>query len=190
MPVTTTSEPADIDLMMRVKEGDLTALGLLFERHHARLYRFCLRTIGDGPASEDLVQEIFMRMNRYCRRLQPDSSFQAWMYRLARNVCNDHLRKSRRESGDLEAIPEPVSGEPGAAELLERNEEVSLLHRALDRLPEKKREVLILSRFERHKYAEIARLLDCSVGTVKVRVHRAVRQLREIYGQLSSEASS
>ena len=189
MPATTT-EPADIDLMMRVKEGDLTALGQIFERHHGRIYRFCLRMVGNGPAAEDLVQEIFLRMNRYCRRLRSDSNFQAWMYRLARNVCNDHLRKSQRESGDLEAIPEPVSADPGAAELMQRDEEVNLLHRALDRLPEKKREVLILSRFERHKYEEIARLLDCSVGTVKVRVHRAVRHLREIYGQLSSEASS
>lgn len=189
MPAVTT-DPTDIDLMLRVQEGDLVALGVIFERHHGRVYRFCMRMTGNGPASEDLVQEIFLRMNRYSGKLRPDSNFQPWMYRLARNVCNDHLRKSQRESGDLEAIPEPVSGEPGAVELMEKSEEVTLLHRALDSLPEKKREVLILSRFEKHKYEEIARLLDCSVGTVKVRVHRAVRQLREIYGQLSSEASS
>jgi len=72
---------------------------------------------------------------------------------------------------------------------MEREEDLGRLRAAMGQLPEDRRELLVLSRFERRKYDDIARLLDCSVGAVKVRVHRAMKQLREIYLELASEAT-
>ena len=70
------------------------------------------------------------------------------------------------------------------ADTAQQSQEAALLHRALMRLPEDKREVLVLSRFQDLKYEEIAQLLGCETGTVKTRVHRALKELREIYQQL------
>ena len=72
-------------------------------------------------------------------------------------------------------------------EVLSRKQDVQLLTEALERLPESKREVLVLSRFQHMKYEDIARLLQCEIGTVKVRVYRALRELREHFCELRGE---
>jgi len=178
----------DSELMMLVQRGDLAQLGILFERHHGQVYRFCLRMTSSPSTSEDLVQEVFTRILKYARTFRADTNFTAWMFRVTRNVCHDHYRKHRREL-PLEAPDERPGNEPAAPETLEHEEDLGRLRVALGRLPDDRRELLVLSRFERRKYDEIAQLLDCSVGAVKVRVHRAMRQLREIYMELASEAS-
>jgi RNA polymerase sigma-70 factor (ECF subfamily) len=170
--------------MMLVKDGDTQQLGILFERHHARLYQFCLRMTGSAALAEDLVQDVFTRMLRYSRTFRADSSFLPWAYRLARNATNDHFRKHRHEPPAPEEAPQQADESPGVQHRLEEAETSALLRRALLELPEDKREVLVLSRFHSLKYQEIAELLECSEGAVKVRVHRAVKQLRETYEAL------
>ena len=180
----------DQELMLAVRQGEVGRLGTLFDRHHGRIYGFCLRLTGDPAASEDLVQDIFMRVLKYRRTFRGDSDFLPWLYRLARNATMDHFRRSarRRESGD--EIPETASTEPTPSDRLESREEADLLHRALLELPVERREVLVLSRFELKRYDEIAGLLGCSVGAAKVRAHRALKQLRGIYTQMASEATT
>lgn len=178
------SEASDEELMMQVKDGDTQRLGILFERHQARLYQFCLRMTGSAALAEDLVQDVFTRMLRYSRTFRADSHFLPWAYRLARNATNDHFRKHRHEPPMPEETAPQVDGTPGAQDRLVTAEASALLRRALLELPEDKREVLVLSRFHSLKYQEIAELLECSEGAVKVRVHRAVKQLRETYEAL------
>lgn len=174
--------------MSAVQQGDLAQLGVLFERHHARIYRYCLRITGSPATSEDMVQDVFTRVLKYARTFREGTQFNAWLYRVARNVCHDHFRKHGREV-PLEDPDTRMSDEPLAPDSMQRGEDLDRLRAALGRLPDDRRELLILSRFERRKYDEIAALLDCSVGAVKVRVHRAIKQLRDIYLQLASEAT-
>ena len=165
-------------------------MGVLFERHHARIYNFCHRMTGSQAASEDLVQEAFMRALKYRQSFRGDSDFVPWLYRLARNVCNDHFNKNQRfpiTGGDL---PEEINTDPSALDKVEQREQICLLRQALLRLPVERREVLILSRFEFRNYEEIAQLMGCSVGAVKVRVHRAMNQLRETYREMLKENES
>ncbi len=176
--------------MLRVKAGDVGCLGELFERHHAKIYHFCYRMTGNEATSQDLVQEVFMRTLKYRKSFRGDSRFRPWLYRMARNACIDHFRRDGRGPRLLDELPDTPSGEPSVSDRLERSEDADRLRAALDRLPIDKREVLILSRFELRRYSEIAEALDCSVGAVKVRVHRTLKQLREIYFELSSEAAS
>lgn len=176
--------------MMRVREGDVDQLGILFDRHHARLYAFCRRLTGDPDAAGDLVQETFFRMLRYRASYDDRGAFRAWMYRTARNACLDHLRRSGRETPEDDETFDLPSREPLPAERAERREEVRLLERALGRLSPEKRETLLLARFGSMPYAEIAETLGCTVGAVKVRVHRAVRELREHYTRAASEVAS
>ena len=175
-------------IMSAVRAGDVGSLGVLFERYHAPIYRYCVRMTGNPAASEDLVQEVFARILKYSRTFRDGTNFKAWIFRVARNVCHDHFRRGSREV-ELEAPDERPGSETPVQESLEKEEDLERLNRALERLPDDRRELLILSRFERRKYSEIAELLDCSVGAVKVRVHRAMRQLREIYLEMASEAA-
>lgn len=178
----------DGQVMSSVRAGDVSALGILFERYHAQIYRYCVRMTRNPTVSEDLVQEVFTRLLRYSHTFREGTNFKAWIFRVSRNVCNDHFRRGRREVG-LEAPDERPAADTPAQESLEKAEDLERLGKALNRLPEDRRELLILSRFERRKYSEIAQLLDCSVGAVKVRVHRAMRQLRDIYMDMASEAT-
>ena len=188
-PEAAVSEPTDKELMMRVKDGDLGSMGELFERHHRRLYNFFLRLTGNRQGSEDLVQEAFIRMLRYRHTFRGEGEFTSWMFSMARNLSATWFRKGQRTKlVPAEEADEPVAASDQAAEL-EQSEELGLLEAALMRLPTDKREVLLLARFEMMKHRQIADLLGCSVGAVKVRIHRAMRQLRESYLQVSSEVS-
>ena len=79
--------------MRAVREGDLTRMGLLFERHHRPLFDFLYRMTGDRGAAEDLVQDVFVRMLRYRSTYRDEGRFETWMFRIARNVRADHFRK-------------------------------------------------------------------------------------------------
>jgi RNA polymerase sigma-70 factor (ECF subfamily) len=172
---------SDSELMIRVRQGRVAALGELFERHHAALYRFCLRMSGNRAESEDLVQDVFMKMLKHRESFKVDAGFLPWMYRIAHNVAVDYLRRSSRMSGteaDLEARPADI--QPSDEGVIDR-EKTGLLRRALLELPPDRREVLLLSRYELKSYEEVATVLGVSVGTVKTRAHRAIKQLREVY---------
>lgn len=182
---------SDSELMMRVRDGQTSELGVLFERHHDRLFNFLQRMTGNRAAAEDLVQEVFVRMLRYRDSFRGDEAggFLPWMYTLARNACTDHLRRTTRRREDAPSEREPPDDAPGAPARLEREQSLRTLRRALMRLSAEKREVLVLSRFESMKFDDIAAVLGCPVGTAKVRAHRALRELREIYNGLLSEAT-
>jgi RNA polymerase sigma factor (sigma-70 family) len=175
--------------MLAVREGDLDRLSDIFERHHKRLYNFFLGMTGRPDDGEDLVQEVFLRMLHYRHTYRDDSRFETWMFRIARNARIDSFRKTRRGE-PLTAAHDPVNPDPGPEDRLVNDNETVLLHRAMAALPDDKREVLMLSRFENMGFSEIARILDEKETTVKVRAHRAVRELGEIYRQLTGEKTS
>ena len=175
---------SDSDLMIQLRQGRHAALGELFERHHAALYRFCLRMTGNRSESEDLVQDVFMKMLRHKESFNPDAGFSPWMYRIAHNVAVDGLRRSSRApqaEADLDARPAEL---PASHERFVEREQTALVRRALLDLPPDRREVLLLSRYELKSYEEIAEVLGISVGAVKTRIHRAVKQLRDAYHAL------
>jgi RNA polymerase sigma factor (sigma-70 family) len=168
--------------MSQVRSGVGEMLGVLFERYHVPLFNFYNRLTGDRGLSEDLVQEVFFRILKYRHSYRVDTPFRAWMYQIARNARLDYLRKRRPEtSWEPEMSP---AVEP--SDTAQQSQEALLLHRALLRISEEKREVLVLSRFQEMKYEEIAQLLGCEVNTVKTRVHRALEELRHVFHQLEN----
>ena len=173
--------------METVRSGDLGGLAVLFERHHRPLFNYFVHLNGNRELSEDLVQDVFMRMLKYRQTFKPDRPFAAWMYQIARNAQADSLQKRKFEVGlgDKE-----FASEHAMDENLTRKQEISILRRAMARLPLEKRELLVLSRFQNMKYEEIASILGCDVGAVKVRVYRAVRALGQIYFELAGEKAS
>jgi RNA polymerase sigma factor (sigma-70 family) len=182
-------ETSDSELMRQVRGGGTAALATLFERHHARLYRYCLRMTGNRAAAEDLVQDVFMKMLKYKATFKDDSEFVPWMFGIGRNACLAHLRRTaddRFADGDVDRAAQPED----ATEESRHDGQDELVRRALQRLPADRREVLVLSRYEYKTYDEIAKTLECSVGAVKVRAHRAMKQLREIYLDMAGEVTT
>lgn len=177
--------------MSQVRDGEVKALGVLYERHRTELFTFFVRLTGDRPFSEDLVQESFLRMLKSRETFEPAHRFAAWMFQIGRNVHIDALRKRKRlQSAHLsdaaDKIPTDALGPDQISHLKERAES---LQSALAELPLALREPLILSRFEDLKYEEIAAILECGVGAVKMRVHRALKALRDYYVRLRKENS-
>lgn len=175
----------DNHLMEQVKNGQVEKLALLFERHHVRLYNFFLRLTSDRSISEDLVQDVFTRILKYRTSYLGQSKFVIWLYRIARNAHIDYLRKKKSEIPLDEQRVDPASQEVSLVEKVEHNQEVVWLNQALARLPVKKREVLILSRYHELRYRDIAELLGCRIGTVKALVHRSIKELGKAYLELS-----
>ena len=175
---------SDNRLMEDVKDGKVEKMAVLFEKHHVSLFNFFMRLTGNRNISEDLVQEVFMRMLKYRTTYQGRSKFTLWMYQIARNAHIDFLRKKKDALPLDDQWSEPITTEDSPEEMLEGGQEVQLLRQALAQLPLKKREVLILSRYQNLKYKEIAELMDCHIGTVKAHVHRAIKELGKIYFEL------
>lgn len=180
---------SDNALMLKVKAGDLDRLGLLFERHHRKLYSFFYRLTSSGAVSEDLVQNVFMRMLTYKHAFTGEGKFTTWMYHLARNVHADHYRINKRLgfANDFSEYAETISDGSDLEAQTRKNEEIKLLEKAMQLLDLEKREVLVLSRYQEMKYKEIATLLNCSEGAVKVKVFRAMNELKSIYSRLERQ---
>ena len=174
--------------MLQVKDGQVNKMGLLFERYHRPLYGFFYHLNGQPELSEDLVQTVFYRMLKYRHTFSGEGEFRTWMYHLARHVAVDAAKKDKtaKYHDDITDWEERIGGGTTADADLNKTQEVALLHQALARLPTEQREVLVLSRFQEMKYGQIAQVLETTEGAVKVRVHRALGQLRDIYLKLEN----
>ena len=180
---------SDHELMLAVRDGELDALGELFERHHGPLFGFLVKFTGHRNAAEDIAQTVFQRMLKYRHTYRDDGSFTAWMYHLARRCAADHFRKSNAAptATDPADFRQVADDSPNAGDRAASRDDHALLHSALGCLDRDDREVLLLSRFQELSFNEIAAVLECSVGAAKVRAHRALRALRDIYLQLQKE---
>lgn len=169
--------------MLKVKAGELTRMGLLFERYHRELFGFLYHMSGDATASDDMVQTVFYRMLKYRHTFTGDGAFRSWMYHLARNVLIDGAQQQKRSAQhqDVAAYADRLGGGPLADEPVQREQELSLLQEALARLTPDQREVLVLSRYQELTYEEIARMLNTTEGAIKVRVYRAMQALKTSY---------
>ena len=183
-----TSQP-DNHIMLKVRDGELDQLSILFERYNKTLFNFFLRLTKNRAISEDLVQEVFLRMLKYRHTYRGDGKFTNWMFHISRNAHVDFFKKQNREQQFPENEPEPPSEDSNPDESMEASQDVSLLQAALTKLSIEKREVLVLSRFHNMKYDDIAQIQNCQVGTVKARVHRAIKELRDVYFELSGESA-
>jgi RNA polymerase sigma factor (sigma-70 family) len=176
----------DEQLIRWVADGDASCLATLFERHHVGVYRFCLQMTRQRTQSEDLVQDVFLKVLRKAGSYRGEGSFKAWLYNVARNVTLDHLRRNRsaRETFDVDAaVPEPVDTR-SAEQVASARQLVGQVAAALARLPATAREVIWLGRFEFDSYEDLATALGCKPGAARVRMHRAMQLLASEVGAI------
>lgn len=179
----------DNALMLKVKSGDLDKLGLLYERHKKRLFGFFYNMNHNASLSEDLVQNVFVRLLKYRHTFTGEGSFGAWMFRTARNVNYDHYKKNKQQihQKELSTVAFKMEDESGFHKHMSKNDDISQLNRAMQYLSLEKREILIWSKYKGMKYSEIGELLGCSEGAAKVKAHRALNDLRTIFLRLETK---
>ena len=170
------------ELIRRAGQGDQEAFRQLVETSQAPAYRLALRMCGgDAALAEDAAQEAFLAAWRGLPRFRGDSRFSTWLYRLTTNAAIDWLRREKRHRGmdDVTELELPDDG-PGPQDQAEQAEAQQTVRRALSRLSEEHRQVLLLRYMQELDYAEIAAALEISEGTVKSRISRAKMRLREL----------
>lgn len=174
---------SDEELMTFVARGDERALSTLVERHAGRMHAHLVRMTGSGEDAEDLLQETWLRVARAARSFHPGRSVRPWLFGIASNLARDlHRRRAvrRRLASEVSRDAEPAA--VGAAV---RPLETLALRDRVGRLPDRLREVLWLRYYEDLSEAEMAEALGIPRGTVKSRLHGAIRELKRGWGDAS-----
>lgn len=176
----------DTTLIESLLDGNVEALGVLFERYRHMVYNVAYRITRSHHDASDVTQETFIKVFKSISRFRGDSSVETWIYRIAVNSALNHLRKmGRRKEEPLDGVPEgeiPATKRPSddPERCLERNEIRQAISRAMGKLSPEHRAVVVLHDIEGLTHVEISKILGCSEGTVKSRLHYARRKLRKI----------
>ncbi|RXH25938.1 RNA polymerase sigma factor [Bradyrhizobium nanningense] len=169
----------DSELLDKLATGDEVAFRMLVERHIDRAYAIALRIAGNAADAEDVVQDTMLKIWSHRGRWQHGrAKFSTWLYRVISNRCIDLRRKPRNENVDT--VPEVADGQPGAVEIIERNELNDMLELAMQRLPEQQRIAVIFSYHENMSNGEIAQVMDTTVAAVESLLKRGRQQLRQL----------
>lgn len=177
-----TKHSSDTDLLLAMRAGDEQAFAALYRARHAGIFRFALQMCGSPALAEDVTQEVFLVLIRETHAFDPArGSLTGFLYGIARNQL---LRRMQRERFYAPLEPEaeengPVLEIAGPLEQMARNQTIEAVRRAVLSLPERYREVVVLCDLEEMSYAETAEVLNCAVGTVRSRLHRARALLSE-----------
>jgi RNA polymerase sigma-70 factor (ECF subfamily) len=170
-------------LISRVRDGDLDALGELFERHKALVYRTALAVIHDEVAADDVLQDVFLRVYTYAYRIDTTVPLEPWLYRVTVNQAYSWITHAKRLFRTLQAVlgrwlssPEWQSG-PDV--MTEEREKWQHVQRAIDALAPSHRSVVVLHYLEGLSLEDIAHVLEIPEGTVKSRLYYARKKLRK-----------
>ncbi len=156
---------------------DPDAFAELFRRHRHYVYRLAYGLVGDAPTAEDLCQSVFLQIARRRRPLLRRAAFRTWLYTVTVNATRSEWRRRQRRQ---EPLDEHEIVDAGGSRRAERDSELGQLLRALERLPTRQREALVLRHLEGLSTEETARAMGCSTGSVKTHLSRAMQALREI----------
>ena len=177
-----TGIPEDAALMTRVMAGDATAFAQLVERHEQGLYNYLQRMVQDEALAADLMQETWLRVFQYARHYDASRTFTPWLFAIAYRCCIDALRWQRRYDHSHQAAarvsPWPSSNMGDPQHALLAQETLTAIRAAVKALPPPQRAVFLLRHYHGLSYQEISEVVDCPVGTVKSRMHHAVRHLQ------------
>ena len=174
---------ADVALIAACQQGDARAIREIFEMYKDRVYALCRHMAGNAEDAEDLTQEVFVSAFQHLSGFRAESAFGTWLYRIATNHCLNRLRKKRPEVHSFDALNEidvaPPAPGPNPEDMVVRKELNRRMELAVAALPENLRAVFVLGTLEGLRYKEIAEICECSEEAVKMRIHRARKQVRD-----------
>jgi len=189
---------SDEGLLAAFRQGQREAFGVLVRRYEGELYGYLRRYLGDGDLADDVFQNTFLQVFTKIRHYEAGRPVRPWLYTIATNQAIDALRRAGRHQAislDLEReetraadVPQLLgfleSRGPSPLEHVQGEERRQLVRASVDRLPDFLRQVVILAYYQGLPYKEIADIMGIPVGTVKSRLHAALRRLHEAWATL------
>lgn len=177
------SNISDEELMIKAQKGELDTIGTLYKRYSKKLFNFFLRLTANRDTSADLTQNVFYRILKYRNSFSGQHLFKTWMYQMARNCLNDHYDVKLRHplADDTNLVLSGALDDDSASNQASQD---ALLFKAIDHLPFESKELLVMSKFQGLKYEEISNITGDSVPNIKVKVHRTLIRLKELYFEL------
>jgi RNA polymerase sigma-70 factor (ECF subfamily) len=177
---------SDLDLMLRVRQGDASSFDELLRRYRTPLVKYFCRLVHDQALAEDLAQEVFLRVYNARHRYRPDARFTTWLYRIATNLAlnalrdaKDRQRQNINNSGeDGETSFEFVDTRASVEQELIETDRGRMIREAIESLPENQRAAVILHKYQDVDYRQIAKVLKVSESAVKSLLFRAYETLR------------
>ncbi|HML18701.1 MAG TPA: RNA polymerase sigma factor [Bryobacteraceae bacterium] len=176
----------DAELMLRVRAGDDTSFALLLDRHRMPVVHFLFRMVQNRAISEELAQEVFLRVYRSRASYEPTAKFTTWLFRIATHLALNWIRDGKKEKNQEslnEETPDRIERQLADRRQTVEQElvyQVKLLEvrRAIDALPAKQRAAVMMHKYEELGYSQIAEALECSESAVKSLLFRAYETLR------------
>ena len=176
----------DAQLMLRVREGDDTSFALLLERHRGPVVHFLFRMVQNQAVSEELAQEVFLRVYRSRATYEPTAKFTTWLFRIATHVALNSIRDRKKEKGHESLDEEMLDGLERQVADRQQTVEQEMVHevrlrevrQAIEALPAKQRAAVLMHKYEGLDYGQIAGVLSCSESAVKSLLFRAYESLR------------
>jgi RNA polymerase sigma-70 factor, ECF subfamily len=171
----------DSQLILGLQNGNLEALGVLYDRHRSLVFRTALAITGDPEAAADLLQEVFLRLHRFVSHVDVDRPLEPWLYRMTTNLSYTWVKRHNRLLRPLEDVADWITGNRRdiPAVRSEINESWRQVQQAMASLPLSHRGVVVLYYIDDLSIQEIAEILDIPVGTVKSRLHYSRQALKK-----------
>ena len=177
----------DAQLMLRVREGDDTSFALLLERHRGSVVHFLYRMVQNQAVSEELAQEVFLRVYRSRETYEPTAKFTTWLFRIATHVALNSIRDRKKEKGHESLDEEMLDGlerqvadrQPSVEQEMVHEVKLREVRQAIEALPAKQRAAVLMHKYEGLDYTQIAGVLSCSESAIKSLLFRAYESLRE-----------
>lgn len=187
----------DLTLVQRVRSGDQRAFKQLVERYQRKVYAVAYGMLKDKEEARDVAQEAFVKVYKYLDHFKGDASFYTWLYRITANVCIDVMRRKGTAKGDHVEFDETQAQDTSEANLgalgsklgtnpqksVLRRELAEKIHEALQQVPEKHREILLLREVEGMSYEDLARTLEIPKGTVMSRLFHARLKVQKLLNE-------
>ncbi len=185
----------DAELVRLSTNGNEEAFEKLLDKYEGKIFNLAYRMLGNVEDAEDATQDAFMKAYSSLSGFRGDSSFSTWLYRIAKNVCLDEIR--RRQRNPVHSLDKPIKTDEG--DQLERqieddsptpedtivtNEQQVVIEKAMQKLPAHHRTVIIFRDIEGFSYSQIAEILDVKLGTVKSRLYRARNNLKVVLEEM------
>jgi len=176
----------DAELMLRVKDGDEASFGLLLDKYRASVSHFLYRMVQDQAVSEELAQEVFLRVYKSRETYEPTAKFTTWLFRIATHLALNWLRDEKNQraqerldqSNEDGPTREVADRAPSVEQQMVYEVKVEEVRRAVAALPDKQRAAVLMHKYEEMEYSQIAKVLSCSESAVKSLLFRAYETLR------------
>lgn len=175
------TDRSDLELVRLFQQGDESAFNQLVLRYQEKVYWVARRFINEHDGADDVTQEVFIKAYESLKEFRSESSLYTWLYRITVNIALNVLRRNKvKEFFRIDELFDPEDEGAGAPdELLEQQEERTLIEQAIAALPEKQKAVFLLRYHEEMPYEEIAKVLKTSVGGLKANYFHAVKKIEE-----------